>query len=766
MRRRARTPLALRLSARRREESGFTLIEILVVLVILPIIIGAVALATITLIKQTGTSDPKGVQARLLDSHDAQITSAYFQNDIAGSVAVYPGSIMTQCGSGTEILGLYLTSGTVSYSAYNDPSAGWELVRYYCVPNGGVFTLSTTTVVSHQVFKSTTAPVNISASCTGYSVVWGYGCANATANGFVGFRVYDATDCPSATNVCTAGRSTGLVASNVSSVQEVLQTYTGAYQFTLGGVPRTGAGAAPSSTSTSPPNNPPATTTTTTLPPGDSFNPPFLTFGPVALQNCSATINGLAAVDDSATPSVTVGSNGSFSASGLYTTDTTNPSGAISPAQSGLTTSAGPPIPDPYAKLTAPSGSTFGGYNVVYETASPWKPSGTITGSGGGTIYVVQNGVKLDGTTGIAGNALLYVTGGNVDLTGGGNVTLSALSPAWENPVTSPAPPTLPEPVIWVPSSNTGATISLGGNGNATTINGAIYAPGAAVSLNGGGSSGALAVQGLVANSYSCTGHDSLTAGSTLSSGTSDFPSSASLSYTSTATIRDVVTVSGVGSLTPTGTVTIYVCGPSATTGCDSSTGTSIGTASLASSGSGSATATSAPYHPTSAGSYCFAAYYGGSASYNLSSDTSTDGCFTVSAPQLPVVTQPVQGDYYAKLGTGSGSTATTPAAWPLAISGTATDTGGPGLASVLVAIQTPGGKWWNGTTFGSTSIQWNAASTSNGWANWTYPFLSTSYPTTGSASSRIGTYTVEVYSADTSGATSTAAVVTYTWQG
>lgn len=748
---------------RQQEESGFSLIELLVVLVILPIIIGAVALATITLIGQTNTADPKGVQARLLDSHDAQITSAYFQNDIAGSVAVYPGAVMTQCGTGTEILGLWLTSGEVSYSAYDDPSSGWELVRYYCVPNGGVFTLSSTTVVSHQVFTTTGSPSDISGTCTGYSVVWGYGCANATANGFVGFRIYDATDCPSATNVCPSGSTHGYTASNVSSVTEVLQTYTGAYQFTLGGVPRIGAGSAPSSTSTSPPNNPPASTTTTTLPASETLNPPFLSFGPVAIQNCSATVNGVAAVDDSASPSVTVGSTGSFSAGGLYTTDTTNPSGAISPSQPGLTTSSGPAVPDPYASLTPPSGSTFGGYNVVYETASPWTPSGNITGSGLGTIYVVENGIKLAGNTGIAGNVLLYVTGGNVDLSGGGNVTLSALDPTWENPVTNPPPPSPAEPVIWVPASNTGATVTLGGNGNATTINGAVYAPGAAVSLNGGGSAGSLSVQGLVTGSFSCNGQDTLIAGSALSSGTSNFPSATAISYTPSAKVTDDITVTGVGSLTPTGSVTIYVCGPAATTGCDSGTGTLFGTAALTSNGSGSATATSASYHPTAAGSYCFAAYYGGSSSYNSSSDTSSDGCFTVSAPQTPVITSPVSSYFYSSTGTGTGTTSANPAAWSGIVSGTATDTGGPGLASVYVAIESSSpSKWWNGTRFATSSTPvWQPAVLVPGTGAWTYAFPSTDYP-----NNATGLYTIDVYSADSSGATSTAATVTYTWQG
>jgi prepilin-type N-terminal cleavage/methylation domain-containing protein len=58
-------------------EQGFTLIELMIVLVILPIIIGGVCIAVITSFK-----DSTGVQNRIGDSADAQITSAYYVRDV------------------------------------------------------------------------------------------------------------------------------------------------------------------------------------------------------------------------------------------------------------------------------------------------------------------------------------------------------------------------------------------------------------------------------------------------------------------------------------------------------------------------------------------------------------------------------------------------------------------------------------------------------------------------------------------------------------
>ena len=88
----------------------------------------------------------------------------------------------------------------------------------------------------------------------------------------------------------------------------------------------------------------------------------------------------------------------------------------------------------------------------------------------------------------------------------------------------------------------------------------------------------------------------------------------------------------------PTGSVTFYVCGPTATS-CDN-TGHYVGTVSPLTAGWGanvdnaSATLPAPGYSPTSTGTWCFSAYYTSNepAVYSGVSDSGTsDGCFTVN---------------------------------------------------------------------------------------------------------------------------------------
>src|SRR3954453_5315376 len=60
-----------------RSDDGFTLVELLVVVVVMPLVIGAVTLGlTTTLMNKDAT------QTRISDSHDAQTASAYFVRDV------------------------------------------------------------------------------------------------------------------------------------------------------------------------------------------------------------------------------------------------------------------------------------------------------------------------------------------------------------------------------------------------------------------------------------------------------------------------------------------------------------------------------------------------------------------------------------------------------------------------------------------------------------------------------------------------------------
>jgi prepilin-type N-terminal cleavage/methylation domain-containing protein len=59
------------------DEGGFTLIELLITIVIMGIIIAAIGASATSILHNTNATNQ-----RLSESHDAQITSAYFSNDV------------------------------------------------------------------------------------------------------------------------------------------------------------------------------------------------------------------------------------------------------------------------------------------------------------------------------------------------------------------------------------------------------------------------------------------------------------------------------------------------------------------------------------------------------------------------------------------------------------------------------------------------------------------------------------------------------------
>jgi Bacterial Ig-like domain (group 3) len=91
----------------------------------------------------------------------------------------------------------------------------------------------------------------------------------------------------------------------------------------------------------------------------------------------------------------------------------------------------------------------------------------------------------------------------------------------------------------------------------------------------------------------------------------------------------------------PTGNVTFFVCAKG--TGQCFSGGTSLGAVALKAKGSFEATAASASFTPSEAGTYCFRAEYEGDETYEVSSDASADECFTVMpAAKSPTTTTSV----------------------------------------------------------------------------------------------------------------------------
>jgi prepilin-type N-terminal cleavage/methylation domain-containing protein len=130
-------------------DAGFTMIELLVVLVIMPIVIGAIAAAIIISEKDSGVAS-----SRLSDSASAQTISEYYVRDVQGAEYITTNggasSPTTVCGASsvpaqsTLVLGLYRpnTSSSNELSvAYwlspvpNSQPQQYELVRYSC-PSG------------------------------------------------------------------------------------------------------------------------------------------------------------------------------------------------------------------------------------------------------------------------------------------------------------------------------------------------------------------------------------------------------------------------------------------------------------------------------------------------------------------------------------------------------------------------------------------------------------------------------------------------------
>ena len=97
-------------------EGGFTLIELLVSVVILPLVVGAIAVALVSVFSQQS-----GVSNRISDSGDAQVVSSNFVNDVQSAAFVTtlgaPQNLVppqsAPCGPSPQVLGLqYQSVGT------------------------------------------------------------------------------------------------------------------------------------------------------------------------------------------------------------------------------------------------------------------------------------------------------------------------------------------------------------------------------------------------------------------------------------------------------------------------------------------------------------------------------------------------------------------------------------------------------------------------------------------------------------------------------
>ena len=164
-----------------RDEDGFTLIELVIVTLVLPLIIGAIALALVSIFSLQGS-----VSGRLTGSGDAQVVSSNFEKDVQSAALVSaplqgssyiaptnPAPCASAAQSGDpQVLGLQWGGGQtgamqteVSYvevPVVNGSSTTYKLVRNVCqigstIPNS-------TSVVSSNVSSGEQAAVTCAAT--------------------------------------------------------------------------------------------------------------------------------------------------------------------------------------------------------------------------------------------------------------------------------------------------------------------------------------------------------------------------------------------------------------------------------------------------------------------------------------------------------------------------------------------------------------------------------------------------------------------------
>lgn len=146
------------------DEGGFTLVELLIVTVLIPIIVGSMAFAI-----QAAFSVQSSVTNRVNGAGEAQVAGTMYYQDVQGALTVTMSASVSQCGSGTQVLGLGWSPSSQTPGTYNDivsyvdESSGSSqiLVRNFCSDGYSVTPTSSTTIAvipTSEVAAATIAP--------------------------------------------------------------------------------------------------------------------------------------------------------------------------------------------------------------------------------------------------------------------------------------------------------------------------------------------------------------------------------------------------------------------------------------------------------------------------------------------------------------------------------------------------------------------------------------------------------------------------------
>jgi type II secretory pathway pseudopilin PulG len=438
-----------------RDESGFTLVELLVTCVVQSMIVGAIA-SSFFLFTRAQDSTKK----RLQKTTDAQLAATYFITD-AHAVSGPEVSLndTTSCADPSPPVtgtlspvarftwSVTAAAGTTTTDTINYVRTGSSLMRRYC---------RASTLIDDIVVGSNIAGVTVTCS--------------PTAN-------------------CMGTPTT--ITISVTESQDSSETSPYAYTLSAAFRKVPALGTAPAS----PPSGPfPLVAFNST---GSGLS--LTGSGEIHLNNSGTILIGSSAANPvQLVGSATITGAGAIRGVGACT-NTFCPAGYSQIAQAPI---------DPYKGLAAPSttglparaGCTGGTAQPgVYAATLSLVGSGTCTLASG--VYVLQNGLSLTGSFSInsaAGGVFLYIGGGSLSLTGSGTISLSPMSTGtYAN--------------ILVYQDRTSATaMTLTGSGTVSGYNGLIYAPAAPVAVTG---SGGLAVNSLMAGSVSMTGSGVATIG-------------------------------------------------------------------------------------------------------------------------------------------------------------------------------------------------------------------------------------------------------------
>ena len=386
-------------------DDGFTLVELLIVMIVLPLIMGAIGVSLLAIFKNQSV-----VSNRLTSSGDAQVVSASYYPDLQSSAQLTTQtSSSPQCGSGRQVIGLGWQDSAgsltlVSYTVFSTGSingvTSWGLQRSLCT---GVSASQTGTVNPLSV---TTLATNVPSSNV-VPVATGLSCSVATGV------------CSSAAAMAAAGWASAVGVQSVKlTINDVGTSGSGGWSFALGSGPREWL---------------PLTTSclvSVTCVAG------WWIPGPSALLDVRQSggnnkLNGICNINvpslglNSAT--VTVDGNNSNLYTGLSRTTIYGSNGQKINTHQGKLSTVNGTFSDPFAGLTPATltSTSIPGFPTIVDLGTTW-PSEFI----GGTIYVIDNsklpriGMPATGPNGSTSVLIWDTISGTLSLNGNSTTNL------------------------------------------------------------------------------------------------------------------------------------------------------------------------------------------------------------------------------------------------------------------------------------------------------------------------------------------------------